>query len=50
MVANFKTFKQACMKLLKIKRISYKNTFNTTSLFKKIKLYVWRFEQWASTV
>ena len=36
--------------LLKSKKSSYKNKFTTTVLLKKIKLYVWRFGQWAMVV
>ncbi len=36
--------------LSKFKRSSYKNTFTTTALLKKIELYVWRFGRWASVV
>jgi hypothetical protein len=36
--------------LLKFKSSSYKNTFTTTALLKKIELYVWRFGRWASGV
>ena len=36
--------------LLKCKRSSYKNTFTTTALLKKIELYVLRFGQWARVV
>jgi hypothetical protein len=32
--------------LSKSKSSSYKNTFTTTALLKKIELYVWRFERW----
>jgi retron-type reverse transcriptase len=36
--------------LSKCKSSSYKNTFTTTALLKKIELYVWRFELWAWVV
>jgi len=36
--------------LSKCKSSSYKNTFTTTALRKKIELYVWRFGRWASVV
>ena len=36
--------------LSKCKSSSYKNTFTTTALLKKIELYVWRFGRWASIV
>ncbi len=36
--------------LLKSKRSSYKNTFTTTALLKKIELYVLKFGRWACVV
>ncbi len=36
--------------LSKCKSSSYKNTFTTTALLKKIELYVWRFGRWAKIV
>jgi hypothetical protein len=36
--------------LSKCKNSSYKKTFTTTVLLKKIELYVWRFRQWALVV
>ena len=36
--------------LSKSKSSSYKNTFTTNALLKKIELYVWRFGRWAIVV
>jgi hypothetical protein len=36
--------------LSKCKSSSYENTFTTTSLLKKIELYVWQFKRWAWVV
>jgi hypothetical protein len=50
-LANFeKRLSKLYEQLSKCKSSSYKNTFTTTELLKKIELYVWRFGRWARFV